>query len=127
MIDYDVIVGNPSITCISFTQNHQYFMAESIQISSELKSLIEKYLKETNDKRDLIQFVTDYLTLGLNDLIHKTKATQKESYICRDPNPKIIRRVFDMSNVIEFFVCEECSKNARYSNPTFEEAIRWDS
>ena len=100
-------------------------MAESIHISSGLKTLIEKYLKETDDERDLLQFVNDQLTLGLNDLIHKTKATEKQSYICHDTNPKVIRKIFDMSGVFEHFVCEKCSKKPRYSNPTFEETIRW--
>ena len=63
--------------------------------------------------------------IDTDDKIHKTKATEKQSYICRDTNPKVIRKVFDMSGVFEHFVCKECSKKPRYSNPTFEETIRW--
>ena len=100
-------------------------MTELIHISSGLKTLIEKYLKETDDERDLLQFVNDQLTLGLNDLIHKTKATEKQSYICHDTNPKVIRKSFDISGVFEHVVCKECSKKPKYSNPTFEETIRW--
>jgi len=47
-------------------------MAESIPISPELKALIEKYLKETNDKRDLLAFVNEQLMLGLK-LVRKMR------------------------------------------------------
>lgn len=97
----------------------------NIEISPKLESQINNYLKITNDKRTFEKFVDDELRFGLNKLIHKTKKTQKQSILCNDPNPKIVRKTFDMTNIFEYFLCEKCNQNDVYSNPTSEESILW--